>query len=99
MDACLFPRFFYLKKTLIINRFYLQNPLKQTEGVMTKVKEIEEAVANLPEDELSLFRTWFAEFDASIWDEQFERDAESGKLDSLADEALAAFKKGECKEL
>jgi len=28
---------------------------------------------------------WIEEFDAAIWDKQFEEDVKSGKLDELAD--------------
>jgi len=55
---------------------------------MTTVKEIEEAVANLPKPELDKFRLWFEKFDAELWDTQFEDDVRSGKLDLLADQAL-----------
>ena len=33
-----------------------------------------------------------AEFDAATWDRRIEQDAQSGKLDQLASEALADFK-------
>lgn len=56
---------------------------------MTKVEKLEQEIAALSGKELSEFRRWYAEFDAAAWDRQFEADAESGALDSLADEALA----------
>ena len=59
---------------------------------MTTVKEIEEAVANLPKPEVDKFRLWFEKFDAELWDTQFENDVRSGKLDLLADQALKDFK-------
>ena len=34
------------------------------------------------------FRDWFLEFEADAWDRQIERDANAGKLDSLARKAL-----------
>jgi hypothetical protein len=33
-----------------------------------------------PQD-LREFRHWFAEFDAEAWDQQFERDVATGKLE------------------
>ena len=48
---------------------------------MTKVNEIESAIKKLSKDDLSEFRAWFEEFDAKVWDHQFEEDASSGKLD------------------
>jgi len=61
---------------------------------MTTVQEIEDAVAHLPDPELGRFRTWYAEFDAEAWDREFERDAKSGKLESLADKALRDLAQG-----
>ncbi|MCP5101729.1 MAG: hypothetical protein GY950_00035 [bacterium] len=66
---------------------------------MTTVHEIEKAVVNLPMPELDKFRTWFEKFDARVWDEQLERDAQSGKLDCLADQALKDLEEGRCTEL
>ena len=47
------------------------------------IQEIEQAITELSPEELAHFREWFEEFDAQVWDEQFERDARSGKLDNL----------------
>lgn len=54
---------------------------------MKNISEIEQAVRQLEPAELVSFRQWFAEFDAGVWDHQFEQDAASGKLNELADEA------------
>lgn len=43
------------------------------------------------------FRDWFDQFDQEAWDQQFEEDVASGKLDSLANQAIADFKVGKCK--
>ena len=66
---------------------------------MTTVQEIENAVAHLPDPDLGRFRAWFAQFDAKAWDREFEEDARSGKLDSLADQALRDLAQGRCSEL
>lgn len=66
---------------------------------MTKITEIEKAISNLPPEELAQFRTWFEEFDAAVWDSQFEEDVVSGKLDAIADKAISDFKNGNFKEL
>ena len=63
------------------------------------VKDIQEAVAQLPTDDLVSFRSRFEDFDAKIWDEQFEDDAKAGRLDALADRALADFRAGRYEEL
>ena len=66
---------------------------------MVTAQEIEKAVSNLPPEELAKFREWFEEFDAAAWDKQFEEDAKSGKLDDIANKALADFKESKFKEL
>ncbi len=55
---------------------------------MTTVHEIEKAVSELPSNELEQFRKWFDEFDAKVWDKQFENDVRSGKLDQIAENAI-----------
>lgn len=56
---------------------------------MSTIQEIERAVSELTPQELVEFRQWFHEFDAAEWDRQFEDDVAAGRLDALADEALA----------
>lgn len=66
---------------------------------MTTVKKIQEAVAELPPEALDEFRVWFEAFEAAQWDRQFEQDAQGGKLDRLAAEALKDLQEGRCTEL
>ena len=66
---------------------------------MTKLEEIEKAVAGLAPNDLARFREWFDTFDGARFDEKIERDAASGKLDRLADQAIADFRKGRAREL
>ena len=66
---------------------------------MSTVPEIERAIEQLPPDELSRFRAWFAAFDAERWDRQFQADVAAGRLDRLADEALADLRNGRCTDL
>ena len=61
---------------------------------MTKIEKIEREIATLSGSELSEFRRWFSEFDASTWDRQLEADANAGALDAFADEALADHRSG-----
>jgi hypothetical protein len=61
---------------------------------MGDIKAIEQAIVALPAEELAKFRQWFAEFDGAAWDRQIEQDAASGRLDSLAAEALADYRSG-----
>ncbi len=66
---------------------------------MQTLEEIEKAVTRLPKSDLRDFRDWFDQYDQNAWDKQFEEDADSGKLDSLADQAISEFKAGQCKEM
>jgi len=63
------------------------------------IEELENAVAKLPPEDLARFRAWFEAFDAARFDEKIERDAKSGKLDRLADEAIGDLRKGRAREL
>ena len=66
---------------------------------MGDLKLIEKAIEALPPSELAGFRDWFADFDAAAWDKQIDRDAAAGKLDVLANEALADYCAGSAREL
>jgi len=61
-----------------------------------RVEELESVVRSLSPEDRAAFRAWFAEFDADEWDRQFESDAESGRLDWLADEARRDQRNGRC---
>ncbi|MGB0387677.1 MAG: hypothetical protein ACPGWR_22905 [Ardenticatenaceae bacterium] len=63
---------------------------------MIKVEQAKNAVMNLSLSELTSFRKWFEEFEAQRWDWQIEQDIKAGKLDKLAEEALADFEAGLC---
>jgi hypothetical protein len=56
-------------------------------------------VEEIPPEELARFRAWFAEFDASLWDQQIDADVAAGRLDALAHEALQDLREGRCTEL
>jgi hypothetical protein len=66
---------------------------------MTTAEEIEKAVERLAPSELAQFRAWYEAFDAAQFDAAIERDARAGKLDALADEAIAAHRAGQSREL
>ena len=66
---------------------------------MTKLEKIEREIETLAPDELARFRRWFAEYDAANWDAQIEADARSGRLDALADKALADHRAGRTRPL
>jgi hypothetical protein len=66
---------------------------------MSKVEAVEREVQELSPKELSDFREWFARYDADAWDRQIEVDAEAGKLDALAERALASHRAGKSEEM
>jgi len=63
------------------------------------IEEIEKAVARLPPDDLARFRAWFEEFEAARFDRKIEQDAASGRLDRLAEQALADYRQGRTREI
>ena len=61
---------------------------------MGKVEKIEQEIRQLSAQEMAELRRWFAEFDAEAWDRRIEADAQAGKLDALAEQALKAHAAG-----
>ncbi len=66
---------------------------------MSKLEEIEDAVAGLPPSEFERFRRWFEGLQAARFDDRIARDATAGKLDGLAEAALVDFRNGRAREL
>jgi hypothetical protein len=66
---------------------------------MTTVEDIERAIERLAPGEFDRLRAWFEEFQAARFDEKITRDAQAGKLDRLAEQALADFRAGRAREL
>ncbi len=64
-------------------------PGKARLAPMTTVEDIEKAVTELPIDQFARFRAWFEDFDAARLDDKIEQDVAAGKLEQLADRALA----------
>lgn len=66
---------------------------------MTKIEALADQLTRLSAEELREFRRWFTQFDAAQWDEEIDADARTGKLDRMADEALAAHRRGEGRDI
>ena len=66
---------------------------------MTTIEKVQRDVEKLTPTELAAFRQWFAKYDADEWDRQIEENAQSGKLDKLAQQAIEAHKAGKTKSL
>ncbi len=63
------------------------------------VEEITKAIISLSKEDLARLRRWYDEFEARQWDQKFEADAKSGKLDRLAEKAINDFKSGQCSQI
>jgi hypothetical protein len=62
-------------------------------------EDIERAIERLAPDDLARFRAWFERFDSERFDRALEQDAQAGKLDSFAEEALGAYRAGQTRDL
>jgi hypothetical protein len=56
---------------------------------MLNLEQIESAILQLPLDEYKELSKWFTDRDYQLWDEQLEQDINDGKLEALAQEAIA----------
>ena len=56
---------------------------------MSNLEQIKTAILSLPFHDFEKLRQWFLNLDYELWDEQIERDIADGKLEALAEEALA----------
>ena len=66
---------------------------------MTRIEELEQAVAALPAEDYRRFREWFLERDWEQWDKQIHADSESGELDFLVKEAMDEKSRGKLRDL
>lgn len=66
---------------------------------MTKIEEIQKAIAELSPGDLAKLHAWLEEFREESWDRQIEADAKTGKLDKLVEEARADLKAGRIRDL
>jgi hypothetical protein len=63
------------------------------------IQEIQNAVAKLSPQELSVFSQWFEDFVADQWDRQIERDAKAGRLNEVLERAEQHREAGRCTPL
>lgn len=66
---------------------------------MSTVEQIEAAILKLTPQEISQIADWISELNEQRWDEQIENDIKAGKLDFLAQEAVAELEAGNCRTL
>ena len=60
---------------------------------MNTVEDIKKAIEKLSGREFARLRAWFDEHEAAHFDQQIASDAASGKLDRLAEQAVADFRR------
>jgi hypothetical protein len=61
---------------------------------MGRIEEIEDAIDRLGPEEFRRIASWVSEREQQRWDEQLDRDSNSGKLDFLFEEAEKESKSG-----
>jgi hypothetical protein len=61
---------------------------------MTRVETLEDQIERLSPEEFTELRNWLFERDWENWDRQIERDAASGRLDRIFEEAREAHRQG-----
>ncbi len=66
---------------------------------MTTVEAITAAIAELPPEQVAQVRAWLNERAEVEWDAQIEEDERAGKLDALAERALAEHRAGRTRPL
>jgi hypothetical protein len=66
---------------------------------MSTVEEITAAVAALPPEQVAQIRAWLDERAEAEWDAQIEQDEREGRLNPLAERALAEHKAGRTRPL
>ena len=66
---------------------------------MSTIEKIEAAILELSSEEFEQLRQWFFNLDYQHWDKKLEQDVEDGKLEALAEEAIAEFKAGDFRAL
>jgi len=66
---------------------------------MSTIEEIESAVSLLAPSDYEKFSQWLSDYHNRMWDKEMEQDAQAGRLDTLAKEALDDLKNGRCTDL
>jgi hypothetical protein len=66
---------------------------------MTTVETITAAIAQLSPEQIDLVRAWLEERAEAEWDARIEQDERAGKLDALAERALAEHRAGQTRRL
>ena len=66
---------------------------------MNTIEAITTAIAQLPPEQVAQIRAWLIEYEERQWDEQIAQDEREGRLDALANRALAEHRAGRTRPL
>ena len=66
---------------------------------MSTLEQAKAAILSLPDNEFEQLKIWLSNLDYQRWDEELEKDIADGKLEALAQEAIASFEAGDCREI
>lgn len=66
---------------------------------MNTIEQIESAILGLPAEDFQQLSHWFNEIVQKRWDLQLERDVAAGRLEFLAEEAVADYRAGRTREI
>lgn len=75
------------------------SPLRHQRLAVQSFEQIKTQIEALPQSEYAKLLDWLSERDGAEWDQAIARDAASGALDFLIDEALEEKKQGKLREL
>ena len=66
---------------------------------MLKLEQIETAILALSAKDFEALKQWLADLDYDHWEQKIEQDIANGRLEALAQEALAEFQAGHCQTI
>ena len=61
---------------------------------MLTLEQLETTILQLPAHDCRKLLEWLSDLDYQRWDKELENDVAAGRLDSLAQEAIAEFEAG-----
>lgn len=68
-------------------------------GQKRAIDKLISGVSSLSRDELSEFREWYEEFDAEVWDREFEEDVKTGRTGAFVEKEIIDSRVGRYTEL
>lgn len=91
-----FIYYFHFRKYLVA---IIRSKAETVKLAMSNLEQTKAAILSLPSNEFEQLKKWLFDLDYERWDEQLEQDIAEGKLEALAQEAIAEFEAGHCREI